>query len=209
MIHASTNGFDGLIARIEALEKSNHSLSRKVRRLRTAGMGVAALMAVLFLTGAVTIPQSLEAKHFVLRDDSGKMRATLGLRADGTPGLAFYEKDGRARLSLDLGPNGPAVNLMDGTGKPQAALATRSDGTPGLGFFDHDGQIRVSLDLYNGGLPAMNLFSDDGSLSAAFAVRPDGSPGLGMFTPEGKVGASFELPANIAAQRRQGYNGPH
>ncbi|MFO0890747.1 MAG: hypothetical protein U0790_16580 [Isosphaeraceae bacterium] len=202
-------GHDALSARIERLEASNRSLTVAVRRFRLGGLVGAATLAILFLTGAVTIPQTLEARNFILRDESGKMRAALAIRPDGTPGLALYEKDGRVRLSLDLGTDGPAVNLMDGIGKPQAALAMRKDGTPGLGLFDSSGQVRVSLDIHRGGLPAVNLYGDQGLLRAALAVRPDNSPGLGLFGADGDFGASFEIPGAGPSLRRRQDEGVH
>jgi len=198
-----------MMKRLEWLEVSNRSLTMALRRLKLGGLVGVASLAVLFLTGAVSIPESLESRNFVLRDASGKVRAALAMRPDGTPGLAFFEKDGRVRLSLDLGGDGPAVNLMNGIGKPLAALAMRKDGTPGLGLFDESGQVRVSLDLYRNGLPAVNLYGDQGLLRAALAVRPDGSPGLGLFTAEGDFGSSFEIPGNGPSLRRREDEGVH
>jgi hypothetical protein len=205
----SHKGQEELLARLDRLERSNRSLARAVQRHRLGGLVGLAVLGVLFLTGAVSIPETLEARHFVLRDQSGKMRAALGMRPDGTPGLAFFEKDGRVRLSLDLGPDGPAVHLMNGIGKPQAALAMRPDGTPGLGLFDPAGQVRVSLDLYKNGLPAINLYGEQGLLRAALAVRPDGSPGLGLFAADGDFGTSFEIPAHAPSLRRREDEGVH
>ncbi len=205
----STAGLESLLARLERLEASNRSLATNLRRFKFGGLLGAASLAVLFLTGAVTIPPSVEARNFVLRDEAGKVRAALAMRPDGSPGLAFFEKDGRVRLSLDLGPDGPAVNLMNGIGKPHAALAMRKDGTPGLGLFDESGQVRASLDLYRNGLPAVNLYGDQGLLRAALAVRPDGSPGLGLFTAEGDFGSSFEIPGNGPSLRRRNDEAVH
>jgi len=208
-MHDSTTGQLALSARLATLEESNRALSQSVRRLKFGGLLGVASLAVLFLTGAVSIPQNLEARNFVLRDTSGNVRAALAMRPDGTPGLAFFEKDGRVRLSLDMGADGPAVNLMNGIGKPLAALAMRKDGTPGLGLFDASGQVKVSLDLYRNGLPAVNLYGDQGLLRAALAVRPDGSPGLGLFAADGDFGASFEIPGNGPSLRRRGDEDVH
>jgi hypothetical protein len=193
---------DCLSARVELLERANDALARTVRRLKAGAAASIAAFGLLLLAGAVAIPQSLEARNFILRDDSGKMRAALATHADGTPGLAFFEKDGKVRLSLDLGADGPAVSLMNGIGKPQAALAMRRDGTPGLGLFDPQGHARVSLDIHSGGLPGINLYDEKGLIRAALAIRPDGSPGLGLFTADGDFGNSFEIPANAISVRR-------
>ena len=53
-----------------------------------------------------------------LWDARGHRRATLGLGADGDPGLAFYDQDQRVRAELNLGPDGePKLTLRDQRGK--------------------------------------------------------------------------------------------
>ena len=99
---------------------------------------------------------------------------------------------------MDLGPTGPAVNLMNGIGQPQAALAVRPDGLPGLAIFDHTGQARVSMDVNEGGAPSLHLYGRQGQLRAAMAIRPDGSPGLGFFDADGQLKTSFENPEKPA-----------
>jgi hypothetical protein len=183
-----------VLRRLEQIEKSNEALSRSVRRIRFATLGAAAGLGVLLLAGAAALTPCLEARNFVLRDESGKMRAALAIRPDGTPGLGFFDESGRVRLSMDLGPTGPAVNLMNGIGQPQAALAVRPDGLPGLAIFDPSGQARLSLDVTEAGIPSLHLYGKQGQLRAALAIRPDGSPGLGFFDDEGQLKASFETP---------------
>ena len=41
------------------------------------------------------IVDKVQARSFVLVDDEGKPRALLGLRADGTPALAFSDSEGK------------------------------------------------------------------------------------------------------------------
>ena len=49
-----------------------------------------------------------------LWDAQGHRRATLGLGAEGAPGLAFYDRDQRVRAELNLGPDGePKFTLRD------------------------------------------------------------------------------------------------
>jgi hypothetical protein len=49
-----------------------------------------------------------------LWDAQGRRRATLGLGAEGVPGLAFYDQDQRVRAELSLGPAGePKFTLRD------------------------------------------------------------------------------------------------
>ena len=49
-----------------------------------------------------------------LWDPQGHRRATLGLGAEGSPHLAFYDRDQRVRAELNLGPDGePQFTLRD------------------------------------------------------------------------------------------------
>src|SRR4051794_15662444 len=155
-----------VLERLEQLEKANRSLSLSLRRLRLGGVGAALMLSVLLLAGAAAVTPCLEARNFVLRDEAGKMRAALAIRPDGTPGLGFLDESGRVRLSMDLGPMGPAVNLMNGIGQPQATLAVRPDGLPGLAIFDLTGQARLSLDVTEGGAPSLHLYGKQGQLRA-------------------------------------------
>jgi hypothetical protein len=201
VIDGESQVFGGLLERLEQLERSNETLSRSLRRLRSGFVGGAAGMAVLVLAGAAAVAPSLEARSFVLRDEAGKMRAALAIRPDGSPGLGFLDESGRVRLSMDLGPAGPQVNLMNGIGQPQAALAIRPDGLPGLAIFDRSGQPRLSLDVTEAGTPAVHLNGKQGELRAALAIRDDGTPGLGLFAADGQLRGSFEIPdkADVAA----------
>jgi hypothetical protein len=183
-----------IIHRLDDLSRANVSLARSNRRLRLGVAGGSVALGLALLVGATSSPKSLESSHFVLRDEAGKMRAALAIRPDETPGLGFFDSDGQLRLSLDLGPNGPAVNLMSQIGKPQAALALRRDGTPGLGLFDPTGQPRLSMDITRSGDPAVNLNGAEGLVRAALAIRADGTPGLGLFDAEGRLQKSFENP---------------
>jgi hypothetical protein len=52
-----------------------------------------------------------------LLDAQGRRRATLGLGAEGAPGLLFYDQDQRVRAELNLGPDGePTFTLRDQRG---------------------------------------------------------------------------------------------
>ena len=64
------------------------------------------------------IRASLDAAGDIVRldlwDPQGRRRATLGLGSEGTPGLAFYDRDQRLRAELKLGIDGePEFTLRD------------------------------------------------------------------------------------------------
>jgi len=77
-----------------------------------------------------------------LRDAQGRRRATLGLGADGTPGVAFYDQEQRLRAELNLGADGePKLTLRDERGaqiqkapkSPEDAAQSRPPVEAGLG----------------------------------------------------------------------------
>jgi hypothetical protein len=195
----SAQGFGGVdvIGRLERLEQANRALGRECRMWRRGAGGLAVAVTMLGLIGAgqaVKAPRTIEAQNFVLRDEAGRVRASLGFRSDGTPGFALMDELARVRLALDLCADGaPAVNLYDTDGGLQAAVAVRPDGSPGLGFFQDQGKLRLSLDLGpNSTAPGLSLYDRSGTMRAAMAVRPDETPGLGLFDPQGKVVLSLD-----------------
>jgi len=100
---------DGLTRRLDHLE-------RGLRRWRALGSlawlllasGTVINLVLLFGPGQQEEPQQqadadeedtvedkVQARSFVLVDEDGKPRALLGLRADGTPALAFSDAEGK------------------------------------------------------------------------------------------------------------------
>lgn len=185
-----------LVDRLDRLERTNQTLASECRRWRRGAGAVLVVGMVLGLAGAKEIeriPRTLAAQNFVLRDEAGRVRASLGFRADGTPGFALMDEQSRVRLALDLCADGaPAVNLYDKDGTLQSALAVRPDGSPGLGFFDAQ-MVRLSLDLGpNRSAPGLSLYDREGTMRAAVAVRADDTPGVGLFDAEGEVALSID-----------------
>jgi len=83
---------DHLTRRLDRLEREN-------RRLKLLGglamLGLAAL-TVMGQTAPTSVANTLEAERFVLRDNAGNVRATLGLRPDGTAALALADDTQRS-----------------------------------------------------------------------------------------------------------------
>ena len=115
-------------------------LARQHRRLKLFGALILGLFGVILATQAYVIfrPQlpGLKGEDIVLRDpdghiraslratsdkvgldlwdDQGHHRATLGLGAEGAPGLTFFDRDQRVRAELNLAPDGePKFTLRD------------------------------------------------------------------------------------------------
>jgi len=196
--------FEEMARRLDHLERTNQELRRTCRRWRRVGRGVLLGGLVAVIAGAKYADElkTIEASHFVLKDKSGKMKAALGIRADGTPGLGLFDQGGKVRLSLDISPDGtPGVNIYDKESALRAALAIRPDGTPGLGLFNEKKEVRLSLDVNPDGTPGVHAYDKSNVLRAALAVRPDGTPGLGLFDAEGRI--CFSLDGEVGAQEAQ------
>jgi hypothetical protein len=194
----TTTPADPWSTRLDRLEAAHLDLARSARRWRLLAVAASSALGLATLAGAAAaVSQTfdqVEAKSFVLRDDAGKLRATLAMRPDGTPGLALLGSDGGVRLSLDLGPGDiPSVNLHDNAGAVRAAVALHENQAPGLALFDAHGTLRASIDVGDDQSSGINVFDPQGVIRGALAIRPDGTPGFGLFDPQGQVRQSFEL----------------
>lgn len=128
------------------LEARLATLERRAARLR-----VVALLAVLLAaaTPAVLLlqrePVLAEGRLWLARDEGGRVRAMLGVTADGV-GLTMYDSTGQMRLDLGLAPGGvPGLILLSPQGEPVATLNLLQDGTPTLRLTDYADRQRVEL----------------------------------------------------------------
>jgi hypothetical protein len=86
---------------LEALKERVRILEQRSRRLRIVGIGLAlSIIASLAFAQqrqgtAQRIPDVIEAKRFVLKDDKGFERAVLETTPAGTSSLSLYGPDGR------------------------------------------------------------------------------------------------------------------
>jgi hypothetical protein len=85
-----------------------------------------------------------------LWDAQGRRRATLGLGAEGAPGLAFYDQGQRVRAELNLGPDGePKFTLRD-----QRGMETQKETTPPDDSARQHPQEKTDLGSEGGALPS-------------------------------------------------------
>lgn len=106
---------DNLVQRLDRVEREN-------RRWKRAGTTVLAALAALVLMGQAKpdkVAEVVEAEKFVLRDKTGKLRATLAIAADGVVSLS----------------------LTGTTEKPGAVLAAARDGASTLILYNKDGNV--------------------------------------------------------------------
>jgi len=145
--------FDALAERLDRLERECCQLKRANRRWRALG--------VAFVFGAVAAlglgaggSNVIDAVCMNLRDDRGRIRASLSLDGNGSPRLRFHDRS-QVRGSLGLDKNG----------------------VPDLKFHDHEGKVCFSVEGGQGGSAALRLGNDGASV---FEVNVDGVRDVGM-----------------------------
>ena len=132
--------------RLESLEQAVLTAKRRTRWLLAGvGCGVVALALVWTVTHTTTLaqgagvePRVFRGTDFILEDETGKLRAVLGVDKDGH-GLTLLDETGMPRVKITLSKDGPALVLGDETGKPRASLRVYKDG-PALVLLDKTGK---------------------------------------------------------------------
>ncbi len=152
-----------LTHRLDRLEREN-------RWLKRGGLVALVVLAGAFMMGQAApekIPLVLKAHSFQVVDQAGKLRARLGVGADGAPRLLLYDKAGKLRGMLGVRPNGASHLFFSGPdGKLRAGLVV-IDGVPRLDLHDETGEIRARLSLRADGSPSLLLFDNGGNIRAA------------------------------------------
>ena len=134
---------------IPMLEDRLEKLERDNRRLKYVAALVLTCAAAFVSLGIAPSSRIIEAEGFVLRDDSGKVRAILGVSAAG-PALSLRDGNGIERVLLAAQANGaPLLRFSDADGKDRAVLTVTPSG-PGLSFADSHERVRTALGFLGG-----------------------------------------------------------
>jgi len=160
-----------IAARLAALERSHRRLRRWLAAL--------VLVALAGLLAGAGDDGVLAGRTLKLVDDQGRLRvlltpasglsflgadgrvrAILGLDADGAPGLVLYGDSSRAILNVN--PDGPALALTGARGVLRAVLALVK-GEPGLVFLDGEERERVHLGVDAGSGRGLLRAADGGT----------------------------------------------
>jgi len=122
---------------LERLER----LERQCRRLKQTGLiGLTAIAALVLMAQATPKSRTLETQELVLRDSSGKLRASFGAYRDG-PNLTLNGEGGEKLTELVSGRDGSALTFFNRVGLPQTTL--RADKAYfGLEIYSQDGKSR-------------------------------------------------------------------
>ena len=196
----ATREQDGLVHRIERLEREN----RRLKRGALAGLvALAALVSIGLMAqtqtptktptprkgtkaaaaapapaptppAPVVLPKDIEAESFVLKDSSGKVRAELSMSGTG-PSFKLRDQSGSALVTLSLNdsaPGGPLLLLSD----PQHHAALAMSVLEGAGSQVMLTGERPDIQAHIGGAPdgpTLELSERDGfSTSIGSGVQP-------------------------------------
>lgn len=118
--------------RLEKLERENRNL--KILGL-VAALG---LTGALFLGSAAPPAKTLEAETIVIKDPQGRGKIILSVGDDG-PAVTLVDKNGKLRANLGMTQDGPALDLLDAAESPRAELLFHEKNGPLLNFFDSKG----------------------------------------------------------------------
>ncbi len=174
-----------LADRLDRLERSNRRLKGVVVLVVFAGVVLVARDQV-FRNATIQLLDgdgTIEAREFVVRDNDGKRRASLGVPGD-MPALVLFDEseNGLASLSVQGGRDGAShLTLCDRRGKAAIYLGLLSTG-PTISLSDASGKIRASLavDELRDGSPSLILLDANEMVRASLAANRilDGSPSL-------------------------------
>jgi hypothetical protein len=189
------------MSELHDIERRLARLERQNRWLRGLLVGLGLVVVLLALPGNPATAQddkatALKARSFVVTDERGEKRATLGLAKDGV-GLVFY--DAKGATEAVLGTTGEGTNLSFFEGGTRRLLVQLKDGTPLVRLFDERGKGGAALQVSKG-RPALVLLADGDDSQATLAVF-DSGPRLqfrhqkqGTFVVSStKVGTRLEL----------------
>lgn len=125
---------DTVVQRLARVEREN----RRLKRL--GGLMLLGFTAVV-LMGQTKGARVVEAEKFVLRDPTGKVRASLSTLPDSSVGFAILSADGKS-LSLSAEGDGTmGLTMYDKSKKLRAEIFTLADGSGGLALYDASGKV--------------------------------------------------------------------
>jgi hypothetical protein len=115
------DGLEDIRARLLRLERQN-------RRLKQLGTAMLIVFASLSVMGQAPSRKVIEANEFILRDESGNVRARLSMNATLNPEMILLDEKGKIKLKLEGGIGqaadiGGFVSVFDGLGQERGMLS--------------------------------------------------------------------------------------
>ena len=202
---------DPILRQMRELERGmtirTGELERENRRLRRIWMGT--LVAVALLLGLATalvivaarhgLPGTgatvIEAREFLLRDQSGAIRGSWSAADDGSMRLLMQTPGSKAGLSFSvLGGGASGITVRDSAGRSRAVLGLLPDQTVSLLFADENGTTRTVLSLVRGGSSTLVFADRSGSAKVGMGVDARGQSTMTLpDVPEARPGPAEAL----------------
>ena len=186
---------DPLLRQMRDLERGmtirTGELERENRRLRRIWMGT--LVAVALLLGLATalvivaarhglpgtVATVIEAREFLLRDQSGAIRGSWSAAEDGSMRFLMQTPGSKAGLSFSvLGGGASGITVRDSAGRSRAVLGLLPDQTVSMLFADENGTTRTVLSLVRGGASTLVFADRSGSAKVGMGVDARGQSTL-------------------------------
>jgi hypothetical protein len=177
---------------LDAIGERFTRLEREVRLWKRAATVTIVLLVVLIAFSSTPRTREARAADSSARDlvvrsltivgEDGKRRIALATGEDG-PGLTLLDEKGTPRVILLASKDGPGFALLDEKGTPRAGLTADKDG-PVLDLRDERGTRRVALGTKKNG-PALLLHDEKGTARAILAVATFAD--VGSSTKDGAV----------------------
>ena len=183
----------------DRIEASVNALSRELRWHRRAWLLLLLAGGAVALAGAAGPPAGAElrATKIVLTDPSGAVRGTLGVEADGTPALRFFDETGAERLAALVSATGSSVSVLEKDRKTAAKLMVEG-GAPRVALTDRTGTDRLWVAVRLGS-PVIQFLAPDGVARSGLVTMNDDTgiafisgststvPGLALYDKNRKI----------------------
>lgn len=148
--------------------RRSEKFAPRFRCFAWAMAGGGAVLTMIFLLGTALPGQSptVEAETFIVKDKEGKIRAVLGLTdSSGKPGLVLYDHEGNANVLVHLGTDGSPGLAFYEKDRVRVALTVR-DSQARLELFDRANRARLELGLSEDDAVSVKLRDQHGNLRA-------------------------------------------
>jgi len=159
---------------IEEIKNRLDSLEARIRRNRRLTGATVLVLAVSYLVGEAIAgdPSSphqdeVRAKRFVLIDDDGDCRASLGFG----PGVMVH---GRSEPGFESA----ILNLFAKSNDTRITLMVMHDGRPGMMLIGKDGKSRMTARLLPDGNPVVWFIDDKNKDRLKLSLEADGKPSI-------------------------------
>ncbi len=175
-----------LESRLDLLSKEVSRLQKSNRRLRIISLVVGlAVLGSLCVAASPPANGILEANGLVIRDDKGKVRATLGFDGEKIVGLKFYE-GGKVVMDQQVASGAGSIGFYYNDGKSSMVLVGGGPVEPSLEVYDRKGDARVQASLFEG-RPSFSLLHSRLATRFQIGVHSDGIPFMDFFNQKDKI----------------------